>query len=118
MAQANGGGDVLEYRLSGAERLAVGLCGPTCILEIGHILEQAADGDRLPAIAIEAVTIAHRRHHELGGTLARNNFEIATTGGLTHGLQEAAIPPAARCAPCIKNASEGDIGSGRTAPVP
>jgi len=63
------------------------LCGPTCIFKIGHVLEEAADGDRFPTIAVEAVAIAHRCHHELGGALAWNNFEIATTGGVSHGLK-------------------------------
>src|SRR5262249_5934424 len=81
LTQAHGGGNVLENRLTGAERLAVGLRSPACILEIGHVLEQAADGDRLPALAVETVAMSHCRHHELGGAVARNDFEVATAGG-------------------------------------
>jgi len=63
------------------------LCCPTCILKIGHVLEEAANGDGFPTIAIEAVAIAHGCHHEFGGTFAWNNFEIATSRGIAHGFQ-------------------------------
>jgi len=44
------GGDLLEDRLPGVKRLAIALRGPARVLEIRHVLEETADGNRLPAV--------------------------------------------------------------------